>query len=44
MNIGEKESSLSYNDTVKEILESYNYIKDNYYGDIDEKDLINGAD
>ena len=43
MNIGEKESSLSYNDTVKEILESYNYIKDNYYGDIDEKDLINGA-
>ena len=43
MNIGEKESSLSYNDTVKEILESYNYIKDNYYGDINEKDLINGA-
>lgn len=43
MNIGEKGSSLSYNDTVKEILESYNYIKDNYYGDIDEKDLINGA-
>ena len=43
MNIGEKESSLSYNDTVKEILESYNYIKDNYYGDIDDKDLINGA-
>lgn len=43
MNVGEKKESVTYDDTIKEILESYNYIKDNYYGNIDEKKLINGA-
>ena len=30
-------------DALDEIIESYYYIKDNYYGEINEKDLINGA-
>lgn len=31
------------NDAISEIIESYNYIKDNYYDEINESDLINGA-
>lgn len=33
----------SENEALNEIIESFNYIKDNYYDEIDEKDLINGA-
>lgn len=43
MNIGEEEENITYDNVVGEILETYNYIKDNYYGEIDEKELINGA-
>lgn len=43
MNIGEEEENIAYDNVVGEILETYNYIKDNYYGEIDEKELINGA-
>ena len=39
----QSENNLTSNDTINEIMESYNYIKENYYGEIDEKDLINGA-
>lgn len=31
------------NDTVKEIMETYEYIKNNYYKEVDDKVLVNGA-
>lgn len=40
----QKQSNLEVNsDTLKEIIKTYNYIKQNYYNEIDDKTLINGA-
>lgn len=45
MNLNNKEEEIIYSndEAINEIIESYNYIKENYYGDIDENELINGA-
>lgn len=45
MNLNNKEEKIIYSndEAINEIIESYNYIKENYYGDIDENELINGA-
>lgn len=37
------EKIFSENKNINQIIETYNYIKDNYYGEIKEEELINGA-
>ncbi|MDD3187519.1 MAG: S41 family peptidase [Bacilli bacterium] len=39
----ETEDNTYTDDNIKQIIETYNYIKDNYYKNIDEETLINGA-
>lgn len=36
-------TKITYDDTINKIVKEYEYIKDNYYEDIDEDKLINGA-
>lgn len=36
-------NKITYNGTVNEIIKEYEYIKENYYAEIDEDKLINGA-
>lgn len=38
-----KTNITSNDDTIEEIIETYNYIKNNYYKDVDDKILVNGA-